>query len=275
MEGCSSPLVVKFADTQKEKDQKRMAQLQSNLWGLAPPSYLASLNGMSANDSCGVSPIQLLQQQLQGTSNGSSLGGLLLHNSHQSAQDAASNYAGMVCVPGLAALNGSNNPTLSDISPTSLHNLATLANLNAALSGLATSNAAAILSGGGGNALGTLSSLNGLGAPLTLSDTYQQIQVGSSGKQLTGPEGANLFIYHLPPEFSDADLASMFGPFGTVLSAKVFIDKQNNRSKCFGFVSYDNPLSAQAAISNMHGFQIGTKRLKVQLKRSKDNSRPY
>lgn len=35
------------------------------------------------NDSCGVSPIQLLQQQLQGTSNGSSLGGLLLHNSHQ------------------------------------------------------------------------------------------------------------------------------------------------------------------------------------------------
>lgn len=34
----------------------------------------------------------------------------------------------------------------------------------------------AILSGGGGNALGTLSSLNGLGAPLTLSDTYQQIQ---------------------------------------------------------------------------------------------------
>lgn len=37
------------------------------------------------NDSCGVSPIQLLQQQLQGSSNGSSLGGLLLHNSHQNA----------------------------------------------------------------------------------------------------------------------------------------------------------------------------------------------
>lgn len=45
--------------------------------------------------------------------------------------DTTSNYAGMVCVPSLAALNGSNNPTLSDISPTSLHNLATLANLNA------------------------------------------------------------------------------------------------------------------------------------------------
>jgi CUG-BP- and ETR3-like factor len=42
-----------------------------------------------------------------------------------------------------------------------------------------------------------------------------------------------------------------------------------------GFVSYDNPVSAQAAIQAMNGFQIGTKRLKVQLKRSKDASKPY
>ncbi|KAK9508251.1 hypothetical protein O3M35_007951 [Rhynocoris fuscipes] len=64
-------------------------------------------------------------------------------------------------------------------------------------------------------------------------------------------------------------------PFGNVVSAKVFIDKQTNLSKCFGFVSYDNSISAQAAIQNMNGFQIGTKRLKVQLKRSKEASRPY
>lgn len=35
MEGCSAPLVVKFADTQKEKDQKRFAQLQASIWGTA------------------------------------------------------------------------------------------------------------------------------------------------------------------------------------------------------------------------------------------------
>ena len=35
MEGCSSPLVVKFADTQKEKEQKKVLQLQNNLWSLS------------------------------------------------------------------------------------------------------------------------------------------------------------------------------------------------------------------------------------------------
>ncbi|XP_078409120.1 CUGBP Elav-like family member 2 isoform X5 [Cetorhinus maximus] len=91
----------------------------------------------------------------------------------------------------------------------------------------------------------------------------------------TGPEGANLFIYHLPQEFGDQDILQMFMPFGNVVSAKVFIDKQTNLSKCFGFVSYDNPVSAQAAIQAMNGFQIGMKRLKVQLKRSKNDSKPY
>lgn len=42
-----------------------------------------------------------------------------------------------------------------------------------------------------------------------------------------------------------------------------------------GFVSFDNPGSAQAAIQSMNGFQIGMKRLKVQLKRPKDANRPY
>ena len=42
-----------------------------------------------------------------------------------------------------------------------------------------------------------------------------------------------------------------------------------------GFVSFDNPNSAQAAIQAMNGFQIGMKRLKVQLKRPKEASRPY
>lgn len=104
--------------------------------------------------------------------------------------------------------------------------------------------------------------------------TNQAINTASTNlKQTEGPDGANLFIYHLPLEFTDADLVAMFSSFGNILSAKVFVDRYTNLSKCFGFVSYDVPSAAQTAIQAMNGFQIGPKRLKVQLKRKSE--KPY
>jgi len=93
-----------------------------------------------------------------------------------------------------------------------------------------------------------------------------------SGKQQIGPENSNLFICHLPQETNDQSLMNLFSQFGNVLSAKVFVDKKTNQSKCFGFVSYDNPASAQQAISSMDGFSVGSKRLKVELKKPRRNS---
>uniref|UniRef100_A0A1B6JEF4 RRM domain-containing protein n=1 Tax=Homalodisca liturata TaxID=320908 RepID=A0A1B6JEF4_9HEMI len=88
-------------------------------------------------------------------------------------------------------------------------------------------------------------------------------------RHIEGPDGANLFIYHLPPEFTDEKLAQLFNPYGKVISAKVFIDKVMKQSKGFGFVSYDNVLSANIAIQNLNGYQILGKKLKVEVKKKR------
>jgi CUG-BP- and ETR3-like factor len=84
-----------------------------------------------------------------------------------------------------------------------------------------------------------------------------------------GPPGSNIFIYHLPHDLTDADLATLFSvnEFGVVISAKVYVDKRTGESKGFGFVSFDNAHAADSAIAAMNGFQISSKRLKVQHKR--------
>ncbi|KAI4329748.1 hypothetical protein MLD38_028096 [Melastoma candidum] len=98
---------------------------------------------------------------------------------------------------------------------------------------------------------------------------------GGAGRQIEGPPGANLFIYHIPQEFGDLELANAFKGFGRVLSAKVYVDKATDASKCFGFVSYETPEAAQSAINAMNGRQLGGKKLKVQHKRDNRQSKTY
>lgn len=76
MEGCSAPLVVKFADTQKEKELKRQQQMQANVWNalaapqLQTPQQQFSPVQLSTNDATSLQLLQamggsaLLQQQL-------------------------------------------------------------------------------------------------------------------------------------------------------------------------------------------------------------------
>lgn len=67
--------------------------------------------------------------------------------------------------------------------------------------------------------------------------------MSDNGIKKPGPTGANLFIFHLPSDYRDVDLMEKFRPFGNVISARVII-QQDGKSKGFGFVSFDDPVSA-------------------------------
>eukprot|EP00927_Polykrikos_kofoidii_P022474 TRINITY_DN2095_c0_g1_i2.p1 TRINITY_DN2095_c0_g1~~TRINITY_DN2095_c0_g1_i2.p1 ORF type:complete len:487 (-),score=119.55 TRINITY_DN2095_c0_g1_i2:84-1544(-) len=89
---------------------------------------------------------------------------------------------------------------------------------------------------------------------------------GKDGSEF-GPPGCNLFVFHLPDDWTDEELHEHFSPHGTVVSAKVMKELGTGRSRGFGFVSYEDRVSAATAIKKMQGHKILGKRLKVEFKK--------
>jgi RNA recognition motif-containing protein len=67
----------------------------------------------------------------------------------------------------------------------------------------------------------------------------------------------------LPYETNDAQLKELFGACGTVVSAKVIIDKATNKSKGFGFVEMTTDDQAKAALLKFNNFALGARRIMV------------
>ncbi|XP_044140584.1 CUGBP Elav-like family member 5 isoform X3 [Bufo gargarizans] len=287
MPGASSSLVVKFADTDKERTLRRMQQMVGQL-GIFTPSLALPISPYSAYAQA------LMQQQttVLSTSHGSYLSPGVAFPQCHIQQIGAVNLNGLPTTPitpasglhsppviGTAAVPGlvtpltngfpglvpfpSSHPALDTIYTNSIvpypaqSPALTVESLHPSFTGVQQYSGAIYPT-----------------AALT-PVTHNTPQPPPILQQREGPEGCNLFIYHLPQEFGDNELTQMFLPFGNIISSKVFMDRATNQSKCFGFVSFDNPSSAQTAIQAMNGFQIGMKRLKVQLKRPKDTTQPY
>ncbi|XP_074011523.1 CUGBP Elav-like family member 6 isoform X10 [Numenius arquata] len=267
MPGASSSLVVKFADTDKERTLRRMHQMAGQLGIFNPMTIQFGAYGAYT---------QIMQQQaaLMAAAQGTCLNPMAAIAAAQMQQMAAFNVSGLVAAP-LTPSSGTSTPP--GISTAPVPSIATPIGVNGFSPLPPQTN---------GQPASETIYTNGIhpypAQSPTVADPLQQAYAGMQHyagpaayptayapisqafpqqapiipqQQREGPEGCNLFIYHLPQEFGDAELTQMFLPFG--------------------FVSFDNPTSAQAAIQAMNGFQIGMKRLKVQLKRPKDANRPY
>jgi cold-inducible RNA-binding protein len=83
-----------------------------------------------------------------------------------------------------------------------------------------------------------------------------------------------LFVGSLPYKTNDDELAQLFAEAGTVVSAKVIIDRETNRSKGFGFVEMSSEDEAQAAIKNLNGREIEGRAIIVNEARPQENRGP-
>jgi hypothetical protein len=72
-----------------------------------------------------------------------------------------------------------------------------------------------------------------------------------------------LFVGGLSTDTTAADLRRWFAPFGDIADAVIVLDRGSGRSRGFGFVSYRNPGSAEAATKALNGVEVDGQTLNV------------
>lgn len=67
---------------------------------------------------------------------------------------------------------------------------------------------------------------------------------------------AKLFVGSLAYSVRDEELEEFFKSAGNVVSAKVIMDRETNRSKGFGFVEFESDDEAKAAVADLNGKEL-------------------
>jgi hypothetical protein len=75
--------------------------------------------------------------------------------------------------------------------------------------------------------------------------------------------GKKLYVGNLAYSVRDNDLEQAFGEFGSIVSAKVMMERDTGRSKGFGFVEMGSDAEALAAVEAMNGHSLQGRALTV------------
>ncbi|MBV9349323.1 MAG: RNA-binding protein [Patescibacteria group bacterium] len=80
-----------------------------------------------------------------------------------------------------------------------------------------------------------------------------------------------LYFGGLSYSTTDDSLQAAVAPFGTVVSAKVIMDRETGRSRGFGFVEMSTDDEAMAVISGLDGKEIDGRAVRVSEARPQEN----
>ena len=81
-----------------------------------------------------------------------------------------------------------------------------------------------------------------------------------------------LFVGNFSFSTTEADLQSLFAPYGNIESVTVVTDRQTGRSRGFGFVEMSDRGEAEKAIEALNGKEFGGRTLNVNEARPKPDS---
>jgi len=73
-----------------------------------------------------------------------------------------------------------------------------------------------------------------------------------------------VYVANINWKLTDADLEKAFQKCGSVISAKIIKDFENDRSRGFGFVEMSNEEEAMKAIHEMNGAELAGRELVVR-----------
>ncbi len=79
-----------------------------------------------------------------------------------------------------------------------------------------------------------------------------------------------LFVGGLSWDTTDASLSQAFGSFGEITEAKVITDRETQRSRGFGFVTYTDAQAATTAIQEMDGANLDGRAIKVNVAQERE-----